>query len=82
MNYLTKNGEDQSLLVILDVSCLSPESGVDATLERGNRTYAYLETANYTCNNPAAIVTQGSLSLRCQANGEWSDSPPVCGEYI
>ena len=49
-------------------------------LETGNRTYAYQETVNYTCNNAVAVVTQGSLSLQCQANGEWSSSPPVCGE--
>ena len=63
------------------VECEIPGVGNEATLDTANTVYYYSERANYTCNNPVAMVTQGSLSLLCQANGEWSDSSPVCGKY-
>ena len=59
---------------------MNPGSGVGATFLSGNQTHRYLEMANYTCINTDAMVIQGNLSLQCQGNGEWSDSPPVCGE--
>ena len=64
------------------VTCDVPVAGTDTTLETTNTVYYYLERANFSCNNPAAMVTQGSLSLQCEAKGGWSDSPPVCGEYL
>ena len=67
--------------VSLGVTCEVPGAGVEATLETSNTVYYYLQRANYSCNNSVAVVTQGSLSLLCEANGEWSDSPPVCGKY-
>ena len=66
----------------LDVQCDSPGAGIDADLTSIAPTYRHLDTATYTCTNSAAMVTQGNLTLTCEADGEWSDSPPVCGTCI
>ena len=63
------------------IKCEVPGAGIEATLDTSNSVYYYLQNATYSCDDSAAMVTQGSLSLQCQANGEWSDSPPVCGKY-
>ena len=67
-------------IIFPGVECEVPGAGIEANLDTSNTVYYYLQSANYTCNNPAATVIQGRLSLQCQANGEWSDSPPVCGK--
>ena len=64
----------------LDVECSSPGDGIDANLTSSATTFSYLDTVNYTCNNPAAMVTQGSLTLTCEGDGHWSNSQPVCGK--
>ena len=65
-----------------DVTCDQPSSGVNANLTTTSQIFRYQNTVNYTCNNPAAMVTQGNLTLTCEADGHWSDSPPVCGECL
>ena len=63
------------------VECPLPVNGTGALLETTSETYSYQEVANYTCIDDAAMVTDGSLSLLCEANGEWSDEPPTCSTY-
>ena len=63
------------------ISCAAPGSGTDATFVAASDPYRYQDVVNYTCDSDAAIVTRGSLSLRCEANGQWSDEPPTCREY-
>ena len=63
--------------------CDEPASGVNAALVTVSvaSTFSYQDTVDYTCVNPAAMVTQGSLTLTCKGDGEWSSSPPVCGKF-
>ena len=63
------------------ISCPPPGIGTDTTLNATAHPYRYQEVVNYTCNDDAAMVTRGSLSLQCGANGEWSNEPPTCRKY-
>ena len=63
-----------------DVQCGFPQPAAEAKLKTENKTYRYLETAEYVCINPAAKVTQGNLTLTCGEDGDWLDCPPVCGK--
>ena len=63
------------------VECPPPVNGTGTLLKSSSDTYRYQDVANYTCNDDVAIVTDGSLSLLCEANGEWSDEPPTCRKY-
>ena len=38
----------------------------------------YNSTATYTCHTGSSLV--GSVTLECQANGSWSDSPVCLGK--
>ena len=62
-----------------EVQCHLPKAGIETNLTSAASTFRYLETATYTCTNTAAMVAQGNLTLTCEADGKWSDSPPVCG---
>ena len=52
------------------ISCPPPGIGTDASLNATGDPYHYQEVVNYTCNDNAAMVTRGSLSLQCGANGQ------------
>ena len=73
MNQLTSK-----FFLLPAIPCPAPGIGMEATLNATGDTYHYQDVVNYACNNPAAMVTRGNLSLLCQANGQWSDEPPTC----
>ena len=79
-DYLCIKTQNCTFHLYSGVQCGDPGPGIEATRLTSNTVYYYSERANYSCNNSVATVTQGSLSLLCQDNGEWSGSPPVCGE--
>ena len=62
------------------VQCLAPGTGVQTSTDTQKAMYDYEEIVNYQCANSDASVVQGNLSIHCMSTGEWSDSPPVCGE--
>ena len=62
------------------VTCSDPGDGVEATKDTTDTSFHYQNIVGYMCNDDAAMVTRGTLSLRCEANGQWSHEPPTCRE--
>ena len=63
------------------VQCPTPGNGNQATLTPTSDPYRYEDMASYTCDDDAAMVTRGSLSLQCGTKGQWSNEPPTCRKY-
>ena len=56
-------------------ACCSLEDPVSGQVELFNTTLG--STANYTCNHGYSL-SNGSSTRTCEADGEWSGSPPSC----
>ena len=64
------------------VECPAPDDGFGTVPQVFSVVYRVGNTVDYQCNNENyTSVIQGNLTIECQSNGQWSDSPPVCGEY-
>ena len=61
------------------VTCSDPGDGVEATKETSDTSFNYQDMVNYTCDTDTMLV-HGSLSLQCEADGQWSHEPPTCSE--
>ena len=57
------------------VDCGSLDDPVNGQVEFTNTTVG--STANYTCNC-GYFLSNGNSTRTCEANGEWSGSPPSC----
>ena len=62
------------------VRCPSPDPGVGTRNELQNSVYNYMDTVNYQCSKDNDVVIARNLTIQCQSDGKWSDSPPVCGK--
>ena len=70
------------ILPTIVVQCPDPGPGIETVLESRSTMYNYAETVSYQCSSSNAFVSQGNRTIHCQENGEWSESPPVCGNQI
>ena len=61
--------------------CLAVDCGMPLSIERGSfilgqATTSYLDTVTYTCEPGYDLL--GPMARYCQADGEWSETEPVC----
>ena len=58
-----------------DVCCSNLDDPLSGQVELSNTTVG--STANYTCNQ-GYTISNGNSTRTCEANGQWSGSPPSC----
>ena len=65
-------------IVIVAVVCGQPPNGINTAYVSVLATHEidYLSTYNYTCLD--GYITSDTLTVMCNAVGEWSPSPPIC----
>ena len=63
------------MFVCTVVDCCSLDDPVNGQVELSNTTFGSM--ANYTCNQ-RYFLSNGNSTRTCEANGEWSGSPPSC----
>ena len=63
----------QSVSAVID--CGSLDDLENGQVDLSNTTVG--STANFTCNQ-GYILTNGSSTRTCEANGEWSGDSPIC----